>query len=104
MWAIILDDTNFAENIKEGVALVDFWAEWCGPCQVMLPILADFAKETEWKVKVCKVNVDEAPALASQFRIMSIPSLLVFKDWKLVESKVWVHNKEQLNEICSKYM
>jgi len=104
MSAIVLNDENFAEVIKSWVVLVDFWAEWCGPCQVMLPVLEDFAKEFEWKVVVWKVNVDESPDLASAHRVRSIPNLLVFKDWKMVENLVWVHQKSQLKEICEKYL
>jgi thioredoxin 1 len=77
---LVLNAQNFAETIKEGVTLVDFWAEWCGPCQMMLPILDTFSSAMEGKMKVGKVNVDEAPEIAGQFRVMSIPTLIVFKD------------------------
>lgn len=102
--AIVINEENFLDTISSWVTLVDFWAEWCGPCQMMLPILEDFSKEMEWKMKVWKVNVDENWAIAQQFRVMSIPTLIVFKDWKAVESMVWVHTEDQLKEICGKYL
>jgi len=102
--AIVLDGNSFQETIKEGVTVVDFWAEWCGPCQQMLPILEDFTKEVEWKAKVGKVNVDENPDIAGEFRVMSIPTLIVFKDGKPVEQLVGVQTKEKLNETIEKYL
>ena len=104
MEPIILTSENFEEVTKEGVALVDFWAEWCGPCQQMLPILWDFAKEMGDKMKVCKINVDDNPDLAQQFRVMSIPTLVVLKDWEMVDQMVWVQGMENLKETTEKYL
>ncbi len=104
MSVLVLNEQNFETEISTWVVLVDFWAEWCGPCQMMLPILGDFEAEMGTKMKVGKVNVDEAPALAQQFRVMSIPTLVVLKDGKPVEMMVWVKRKEELVEICSKYL
>lgn len=104
MSVLVLNEQNFQTEIASGVVLVDFWAEWCGPCQMMLPILADFAQEMGDTMKVGKVNVDEAPALAQSFRVMSIPTLIVLKDGKLVESMVWVKQKDDLKAIVSKYL
>lgn len=101
---LILNNDNFNETIKEGVTLVDFWAEWCGPCQQMLPILDDFAENQGDTMKVWKVNVDQSPELAASFRVMSIPTLIVFKDWQLVETMVWVKQKSELEEAVSKYL
>lgn len=101
---IVLNNDNFADTIKEGVVLVDFWAEWCGPCQMMLPILDQFSESMWDKMKVAKVNVDEAPEIAGQFRVMSIPTLIVFKDGTPVETMVWVQQKDKLEEVCSKYL
>jgi len=86
--AIILNEENFKETIKEGITLVDFWAEWCGPCQQMLPILEDFSKQMEGKMKVGKVNVDENPSISAEYRVMSIPTLIVLKDGELVDQMV----------------
>jgi len=77
---VILNKDNFEETIKSGVTLVDFWAEWCGPCQMMLPVLDQFAESMEGKMTVAKVNVDENVEIAGKFRVMSIPTLIVFKD------------------------
>ncbi len=104
MEVIILSESNFEETIKSGVTLVDFWAEWCGPCQQMLPILSDFAKEMWDKMKVWKVNVDDNSALAGKFRVMSIPTLIVFKDGEPVEQLVWVQQISSLKDVCGKYL
>jgi len=101
---LVLNAQNFNETIKEWVTLVDFWAEWCGPCQMMLPILDSFSSVMEGKMKVGKVNVDEAPEIAGQFRVMSIPTLIVFKDGVPVETMVWVQQQAKLEEVCSKYL
>lgn len=101
---LVLNNENFSETIKEGVTLVDFWAEWCGPCQSMLPILDDFASSMEGKMKVGKVNVDEDQEIAVKYRVMSIPTLIVLKDGEPVETMVWVQTKDKLEEVCSKYL
>ena len=101
---LILNNENFNETIKEWVTLVDFWAEWCGPCQMMLPIIDDFAESQGDSMKVGKVNVDECPEIAWSCRVMSIPTLIVFKDWEVVETMVWVKQKSELEEVVSKYL
>lgn len=78
--------------------LVDFWAEWCGPCHVMAPVIDDLATEFAGRVTVGKVNVDDEPALAAQYSIRSIPTLLVFKDGQLVDQAVGVVPKQVLVE------
>ena len=100
----IITDANFEAEVlnSKWVSVVDFWAEWCGPCQMMLPILADFATEAT-DVKVCKVNVDENPQIAWSFWIRSIPTIIVFKDGKPVEQLVWVQQKDNLKTITTKY-
>ena len=102
--SVIVDDKNFKDEIKEGVVLVDFWAEWCGPCQMMLPILEELSKTMEWKAKICKLNVDEAPTTAGEFRVMSIPTLIVFKDGKPVETLVGVQQADALETTLNKYL
>ncbi len=104
MSALVLNEQNIDETIATWVTLVDFWAEWCGPCQMMLPILSDFAVKMEGKMKVGKVNVDENPALAAKYRVRSIPHLVIFKDWNEVEQLVWVQPIDSLEKICGKYL
>lgn len=104
MAVAILNNENFQDFIKEWVSLVDFWAEWCGPCQIMLPILDDFASSQEGTINVWKVNVDDSRELAMQFRVMSIPTLIIFKNWEAVETLVWVKQKNELEEAISKYL
>ena len=105
MWVVTkLDKSNFKDLIKEWVTVVDFWAEWCWPCKIMLPILEEFAKEMWDSVNVWKVNVDENQELSSEYRIMSIPAIFVFKDWEIVEQLVWVQQVNDLKEICKKYL
>lgn len=101
---VALNKENFEETIKSWVTLVDFWAEWCGPCQMMLPILDQFSDMMGDKMTVAKVNVDESPEIAGQFRVMSIPTLIVFKDGTPVETMVWVQQANQLEAVCSKYL
>lgn len=104
-WVNILNDSNFKDEISSWIYVVDFWAEWCGPCQVMLPILGDFAAQVSEWVKVWKVNVDEAPAIAQAFRVMSIPTIIIFKDWKMQGAPmVWVQSIENLNKRISELL
>ena len=91
-----LKESNFAAETQSGVVLVDFWAPWCGPCRMQTPILEQVAVQVAGKAKVAKLNVDEAPGVAAQFGVMSIPTLIVFKDGKLVKQFVGVQQAATL--------
>jgi thioredoxin 1 len=100
----ISTDADFAANIATGVTLVDFWAEWCGPCQIMLPRLEELASKVEGKAKIMKHDVDAEPATPSQFRIMSIPTIIIFKDGQPVEKFVGVQDMATLEAAIAKHV
>ncbi len=99
-----------AENFKEEVldanlpVLADFWAEWCVPCKMVAPVLEQIAGEQDGKLKVAKVNVDEQSELASQFGIISIPTLLLFKNGEVVNKQVGAGSKEMIEAVFSEYI
>lgn len=97
-----LTEENFETEVMKDqqTVLVDFWAAWCGPCQMLTPILESVADEVS-DVKICKVNVDEQPELARRFRIMSIPTLLVFRNGELAETVVGVQSKDEIMGMIS---
>lgn len=97
MATVKIDQSNFKKEVLESdtPVLLDFWAPWCGPCRMVSPVLDQVADEVEG-IKVGKINVDEQPELASQFQVMSIPTLVVMKNGKVVESSVGVRPKAQI--------
>ncbi|HNQ36214.1 MAG TPA: thioredoxin [bacterium] len=98
---IILDENNFEQEVKEGglPVLVDFWAAWCGPCQMLGPVITQVAEEYQGKVKVGKVNVDENPNLAGKFGIMGIPTMILFINGEEKERLVGVAPKERITKL-----
>ena len=96
-----VDQNSFQKNILESTkpVLVDFWAPWCGPCRAVAPIVEELAKEYSGKAGFAKVNVDEAPLLASQYGVMSIPTIMVFKDGKPAEQIIGYKPKNELKKM-----
>ncbi len=100
----ILTDGNFNATIKNGVSLVDFWAAWCGPCRVQGPIVDEIADEMGDKAKICKLDIDQYKKIAGQLGIQSIPTILIFKDGKMVQKFVGVKPKPVLIKAINAYI
>jgi len=100
-----LTDTNFDETIKTNkVALIDFWAGWCGPCRALAPTIEELARDYSGKVLVGKLDVDESPKTAECFQVFSIPTLIVFKDGCEVERLVGVCAKKSIADLLQKHL
>ena len=97
----VITKENFEAEVLQAdkPVLVDFWAAWCGPCKMLSPVVDQIAEEHE-EIKVCKINVDDEGELAAKFNIMSIPTLLVFKDGKVAEQSVGVRSKDYILDLC----
>lgn len=100
MAAIHVTKDNFKEEVLDSKVpvLVDFWATWCGPCQMVLPIIEELADEVK-DAKICKVNVDEQMELAKEYRVMSIPTFIVFKNGEKVKSAMGAKSKEEILDL-----
>jgi thioredoxin len=103
---IIVNDANFEVEVlkSELPVLIDFWAPWCGPCHMVSPIVEEMANEYAGKLKVCKINVDEAPGVSRQYAIRAIPTLMVFKDGEMVDQQVGVVPKGVLEDKVKLYL
>ncbi|MBU4210523.1 thioredoxin [Patescibacteria group bacterium] len=91
------NDENFKEEVldHDGKVLVDFWAPWCGPCQMLAPVIEELGKEMEGKIKIVKVNVDESPKTSSQYNISSIPNVILFENSEIKNSLLGFRQKEE---------
>ena len=100
MSTIIVNKENFMEEVvnSDKPVLIDFWAEWCGPCRMLSPIIEEIANERS-DYKVCKVNVSNEPELAAQFQVMSIPALVILKDGKIVNRSVGARPKSEVLDL-----
>jgi thioredoxin 1 len=98
---LVADDT-FASATATGVVLVDFYADWCGPCRMLSPVLERLAKDIQGKAKIVKVDTDKAEKTAASFRITSIPTLILFKDGKEIERVVGLRDEQALKAMISK--
>ena len=100
MGVVTLTDENFAEEVNSSAVpvLVDYWAEWCGPCKMISPLVEEMAEEYSNRLKVGKLDVDENQSSASKQNVMSIPTLLIFKEGEVVAQQIGAVNKTQLTE------
>ena len=99
-----LTDSNFDQETKAGVVLVDFWAEWCGPCRRLAPTVESLATEFDGRATVAKLNVDENPSVPGRFMIRGIPTLLLFKNGQLEETMVGLAAKEDIAKLIEKHL
>jgi thioredoxin 1 len=101
---VTLTDKNYQNQIKKGVVMVDFWAEWCMPCKVMGPVLNDLAEDENFKPTVAKLNVDHFQSVSQKFGIRGIPTIILFKDGKEVDRIVGVKPKDFLIKAANKHV
>lgn len=98
----IVNENEFNTTITDGVTLVDFFADWCGPCKMIAPVLEDLSGEYQGKVNFVKVNVDQEGSLAQRFGVMSIPTLILFKDGEIVDQVLGFQPKPALENFIKK--
>jgi len=102
---INITSENYESILKsETPVVVDFWATWCGPCRMVGPVIESLAEEYEGKTSVCKLNVDENPDLATEYKIMSIPTVMIMKNGEIVDKAVGVRTKEEYQNMIEKVL
>lgn len=94
-----LEESNFHAQVANGVVLVDFYADWCGPCKAIAPVVAELADEMNGKATIAKVNVDNAQGIAGEFNVSSIPTLILFKNGQEVKRVVGIKDKNSLRDM-----
>ncbi|MCX7710118.1 MAG: thioredoxin [Clostridia bacterium] len=101
---VVLNKDNFENEVSTGdmPVVVDFWAPWCGPCRAVGPIMDELANEYDGKAKICKVNVDEEGELAAKFRVMSIPTIIMYKGGQVVEKVIGARSKDEFSKLLDK--
>jgi thioredoxin 1 len=101
---IILNDRTFAETIKKGVTLVDFWATWCRPCKMQAPIIEEVSSQMSGKATIGKLDVDQNPDVSRKYNVQSIPTMIIFKDGKVVSQFMGLTSKEEIVAEINKYL
>jgi thioredoxin 1 len=104
MSIVNITDESFKNEISNGVVLVDFWAPWCGPCKMIAPVLEEINEEMADQVKIAKLNVDDNQVTTAEYGVMSIPTLLLFKNGEVVEKVIGFQPKENLVEVLSNHL
>lgn len=96
--ALEFTDSNFESEVlsNEGVTLIDFWAEWCGPCKMLTPIIDELHKDYEGKAKIGKLNVDQNPEVSQNFKVRSIPTIIILKNGEVVDKHVGLASKKDI--------
>ena len=100
----VIGDSNFSEEIKDGVVVVDFYADWCGPCKMIAPVMEELSNDMEGKVKFCKVNVDNNQRISQEYGITNIPSILFFKNGQKVDMQVGFVPKNVLEQKINSFL